>query len=80
MEGVLIGFANEADDFSEGQCVDSSGDVKKILWQDSVETGGTWSGPGISTSTVPEPSAMLLLPLGLVGLAFFGYRRCGTPA
>jgi hypothetical protein len=80
LEQVVIGFTNEADDFSDGQCVDSSGDVERILWQDSVETGGTWSGPGIATSTVPEPSAMLLLPLGLLGVAFFGYRRHGAPA
>jgi hypothetical protein len=80
MEEVIVGFTNEADDFSEGECVDSSGNVERILWQDSVETGGTWSGPGIPTSTVPEPSAMLLLLLGLVGLAFFGCRRHGTPA
>ena len=80
MEEVIMGFTNEADDFSEGECVDSSGNVERILWQDSVETGGTWSGPGIPTPTVPEPSAMLLLPLGLVGLALFGCRRHGTPA
>ena len=80
MEEVVMGFTNEADDFSAGECVDSSGDVERILWQDSVETGGTWSGPGIATSTVPEPSAMLLLPLGLLGVAFFGHRRHGTPA
>jgi hypothetical protein len=80
MEQVVMGFTNEADDFSDGECVNSSGNVERILWQDSVETGGTWSGPGIPTSTVPEPSAMLLLPLGLVGLAFFGCRRHGTPA
>jgi PEP-CTERM motif len=80
MEEVIVGFTNEADDFSEGECVDSSGNVKRILWQDSVETGGTWSGPGIPTSTVPEPSAMLLLPLGLIGLTFFGNRRHGAPA
>ena len=36
MEEVLMGFTNEADDFSEGECVDSSGNVKRILWQDSV--------------------------------------------
>jgi len=75
-----MGFTNEADDFSEGECVDSSGNVERILWHDTVETGGIWSGPGITTSTVPEPSAMLLLPVGLVGLAFFGYRRHSTPA
>ena len=80
MEQVVMGFTNEADDFSEGQCVDSSGNVKRILWQDSVETGGTWSGPGIATSTVPEPPAMLLLPLSLIGLAFFGYQRHDAPA
>jgi len=80
MEQVIMGFTNEADDFSDGECVDSSGNVERILWQDSVETGGTWSGPGIPTSTVPEPSAMLLLPLGLIGLAFFGCRRHGAPA
>jgi len=80
MEEVVMGFTNEADDFSDGQCVDSSADIKRILWQDSVETGGTWSGPGIATSTVPEPPAMLLLPLGLLGVAFFGHRRHGTPA
>jgi hypothetical protein len=80
MEEVVMGFTNEADDFSEGQCVDSSGNVKRILWHDTVETGGTWSGPGIATSTVPEPSGLLLLPLGLLGLAFIGYRRHGTPA
>jgi hypothetical protein len=79
MEEVVMGFTNEADDFSAGECVDSSGDVERILWQDSVGTGGTWSGPGISSS-VPEPSAMLLLPLGLLGLAFLGCRRHGTPA
>jgi len=79
MEEVLMGFTNEADDFSEGQCVDSSGNVKRILWQDSVGTGGTWSGPGINSS-VPEPSAMLLLPLGLLGLVFFSYRRRRMPA
>lgn len=77
MEQVVMGFTNEADDFSDGECVDS---WERILWQDSVETGGTWSGPGIPTSTVPEPSATLLLPLGLLGLAFFGYRRRGTLA
>jgi hypothetical protein len=70
-----MGFTNEADDFSEGECVDSSGDIERILWHDTVETGGTWSGPGVVTSTVPEPSAILLLPLGLLGIAFFGYRR-----
>ena len=79
MEEVLMGFTNEADDFSEGQCADSSGNVKRILWQDSVGTGGTWSGPGINSS-VPEPSAMLLFPLGLLGLAFFSYRRRRMPA
>jgi hypothetical protein len=79
MEEVLMGFTNEADDFSEGQCVDSSGNVKRILWQDSVGTGGTWSGPGINSS-VPEPSAMQLLPLGLLGLTFFSYRRRRMPA
>src|ERR1700721_3233726 len=62
MEEVVMGFTNEADDFSAGECVDSSGDVERILWQDSVETGGTWRGPGISTSTVPGRPPMLLLP------------------
>lgn len=80
MEEVAMGFTNEADDFSVGECVDSSGDVERILWHDTVETGGTWSGPGIATSTVPEPSGLLLLPLGLVGLAFLGYRRHGALA
>src|ERR1700722_1430243 len=80
IEEVVMGFTNEADDFSDGQCVDSSGDVERILWQDSVETGGTGSGPGIPASTVPEPSPMLLLPLGLIGLAFFANRRHGAPA
>ena len=79
MEEVVMGFTNEADDFSEGECVDSSGDIERILWHDTVETGGTWSGPGIATSAVPEPSAILLLPLGLLGLAFLGYRRRCTP-
>jgi len=79
MEEVLMGFTNKADDFSEGQCVDSSGNFKRILWQDSVGTGGTWSGPGINGS-VPEPSAMLLFPLGLLGVAFFSYRRRRLPA
>jgi len=79
MEEVVMGFTNEADDFSAGECVDSSGNIERILWQNSVETGGTWSGPGIN-SAVPEPSAMLLLPLGLLGLAFLGCRRHGTPA
>lgn len=80
MEEVDIDFTNEADDFSEGECVDSSGDIERILWHDTVETGGAWSGPGIATSTVSEPSAILLLPLGILGLAFFGYRRRCIPS
>ena len=51
MEEVVMGFTNEADDFSAGECVDSSGDVERILWQDSVETGAL----GADRESLPQP-------------------------
>jgi hypothetical protein len=54
-----------------GQSVDSSEvfDVHGTL----VGGGETLSGPG--TWTVPEPSSLILLGAGLLGLALIGVRR-----
>jgi hypothetical protein len=54
-----------------GQSEDSS-----LVFDDGLLSGGeTRSGPGTWTAITPEPSSLILLGAGLLGLALIGVRR-----
>jgi hypothetical protein len=76
---VTFGATNEADDFSQGVCLNSTTHQTTTQWSDNVGMGGTWSGPGIGggSSAVPEPPGALLLgtALALMGIVVIMRKR-----
>ncbi len=58
-----------------GFVVDPGLSIAKITFRNTVNDGFTVDNIGIRTAAVPEPSALLLLGSGMLGLVGYGRRR-----
>ena len=68
---LSVGIFDEFNSSPKGPYFKTAAHVQSI-----GQSGGSgWIAPGSGTNPVPEPTTMLLVGIGLIGLIGFGYKR-----